>query len=329
MAQCPQFLRHKSFLASPTLLAQSSCRPNFLVQREREFVITYPRGYHAGFNLGFNCAESVNFALESWLELGRRAQVCQCVSDRYKAVFLSKSTVTDVFRSVRIDVDQLLQEREKQSNSSPSSEPKKRKSDGLEGERKMKRPKVAESSTRGPVSSSGITSKVSVTLKLPSKPAIPEDFPCCLCVSASRERLLRVHDPPIGRRELPDSLASVFDVATWMAHEDCAKVVPETWVDEVDVETNADIDGTTERMKERRVFGVDAIVKDRWNLVSWLILETRGNSHHDRNVQHVQSGATRLMGHRSSAQRESVPSPSTSLVHDKARVGLHTLSCER
>jgi hypothetical protein len=82
ISQCPQFLRHKSFLASPTLLAQSSCRPNFLVQRAQEFVITYPRGYHAGFNLGFNCAESVNFALESWIELGRRAKACQCISDR-------------------------------------------------------------------------------------------------------------------------------------------------------------------------------------------------------------------------------------------------------
>jgi len=88
-SQCPQFLRHKSFLASPTLLAQSSCKPNFLVQREREFVITYPRGYHAGFNLGFNCAESVNFALDSWLELGRKAQVCKCVSDRQEGFPLS------------------------------------------------------------------------------------------------------------------------------------------------------------------------------------------------------------------------------------------------
>jgi hypothetical protein len=80
---CPQFLRHKSFLASPTLLAQSSCRPNFLVQQTGEFVITFPRGYHAGFNLGLNCAESVNFALDSWLELGRRAKACECISDRF------------------------------------------------------------------------------------------------------------------------------------------------------------------------------------------------------------------------------------------------------
>jgi len=79
---CPQFLRHKSFLASPTHLANNSCRPNFLVQHAGEFVITFPRGYHAGLNLGLNCAESVNFALDSWIEIGRKAQVCKCVEDR-------------------------------------------------------------------------------------------------------------------------------------------------------------------------------------------------------------------------------------------------------
>ena len=79
---CDQFLRHKSYLASPTLLAKTSCRPNYLVQQSGEFVITFPRGYHAGFNLGFNCAESVNFALESWIDLGRKAKACGCVNFR-------------------------------------------------------------------------------------------------------------------------------------------------------------------------------------------------------------------------------------------------------
>ena len=86
-SQCSQFLRHKSFLASPSVLAKDSCKPNCLVQRAGEFVVTYPRGYHAGFNLGLNCAESVNFALDSWIELGRKAKVCECVSDRYEATF--------------------------------------------------------------------------------------------------------------------------------------------------------------------------------------------------------------------------------------------------
>ena len=67
---------------SPTRLAKDGIHVNMLVHNQGEFVITYPRGYHAGFNLGFNCAESVNFALDSWVELGRRAKVCQCVSHR-------------------------------------------------------------------------------------------------------------------------------------------------------------------------------------------------------------------------------------------------------
>ncbi|KAI6017850.1 JmjC domain, hydroxylase-domain-containing protein [Pisolithus marmoratus] len=260
-SQCPQFLRHKSFLASPTLLAQSSCRPNFLVQREREFVITYPRGYHAGFNLGFNCAESVNFALESWLELGRKAQVCRCVTD-----------------SVRIDVDQLLRDREAERLRPPShTDPRKRKAESGDGDPKGKRPKSSKSilpaSGQTPGSSG---SKVTVTLKLPPKPLEPDGFPCCLCVSKSRDGLLRVQHPPIGRRDLPESLAIVFNVEAWMAHEECAKVVPETWVDEVDVgglESNGSVS------RERRVFGVDAIVKDRWNLKCVACTKGRSKAH--------------------------------------------------
>ncbi len=81
-SQCSQFLRHKSYLASATLLAQSSCRPNHCVQHAGEIIITYPLGYHAGFNLGLNCAESVNFALDSWISKGIKAKACECISDR-------------------------------------------------------------------------------------------------------------------------------------------------------------------------------------------------------------------------------------------------------
>ncbi|EAU83432.2 specific transcriptional repressor [Coprinopsis cinerea okayama7 len=312
-SQCPQFLRHKSFLASPTLLAKSSCRPNHLVQHAGEFVITYPRGYHAGFNLGFNCAESVNFALECWIEMGRVAKACKCVSD-----------------SVRIDVDQLLQDRaeeamkavaqmememeqnggelfqmpkpkrkrKERSGFSPVKEetcdgviptlkiPLKRKPEEVVESPKTKKIKIKPTtttvsqlspskvangvaSTSKSATSTGPSSqpKISVKLKLGPKPAEPEEFPCCLCISTDRTGLLRVQGPPLNRK---DAIEAAGNPKVWMAHEHCASIIPETWVDETALP-----DGSTEKV----VLGIDAIVKDRWNLKCSACTRTRPKVH--------------------------------------------------
>ncbi|GAB7365373.1 hypothetical protein MBLNU230_g6451t1 [Neophaeotheca triangularis] len=79
---CDQFLRHKTYLISPDVLQkQYNVKVNKLVHYEGEFVITFPYGYHSGYNLGYNCAESVNFATDSWLEYGRIAKKCNCEAD--------------------------------------------------------------------------------------------------------------------------------------------------------------------------------------------------------------------------------------------------------
>ncbi|KAJ2161460.1 hypothetical protein GGF46_001481 [Coemansia sp. RSA 552] len=78
---CSQFLRHKSFLLSPRFLASQGIPFNRVVQRAGEIILTFPLGYHAGFNHGFNCAESVNFALERWLDVAWDSKHCECVKD--------------------------------------------------------------------------------------------------------------------------------------------------------------------------------------------------------------------------------------------------------
>lgn len=82
--ECPSFLRHKMTLISPQVLKQHNIPFNKITQEPGEIMITFPFGYHAGFNHGFNCAESTNFASERWIEYGKRATQCHCRKDMVK-----------------------------------------------------------------------------------------------------------------------------------------------------------------------------------------------------------------------------------------------------
>lgn len=79
--KCGQFLRHKTFVASPQALLKRGIMVNKVTQFPGEFVVTFPFGYHQGYNYGFNCAEAVNFALPSWIESAFKAKVCTCIND--------------------------------------------------------------------------------------------------------------------------------------------------------------------------------------------------------------------------------------------------------
>jgi hypothetical protein len=90
-SNCKEFLRHKTFNASPALLEQYGIKVNKVIHHQNEFMITFPYGYHSGFNFDYNVAESVNFATEAWLPYGQTANKCRCIDD-----------------SVGIDVNQLV-----------------------------------------------------------------------------------------------------------------------------------------------------------------------------------------------------------------------------
>lgn len=68
-------------VVTPKVLTQQSIPFSKMTQYEGEFIITFPYGYHAGFNYGFNCAESTNFALERWIEYGKHSVRCSCRND--------------------------------------------------------------------------------------------------------------------------------------------------------------------------------------------------------------------------------------------------------
>lgn len=101
---CKEFLRHKSIIVSPKLLNENGIPVNKIVHYQNEFIITFPNGYHSGFNYDFNLAESVNFATDDWFEIGKKAQSCNCVTD-----------------SVKIDVDKLKENWEQHNNNNSNN----------------------------------------------------------------------------------------------------------------------------------------------------------------------------------------------------------------
>ncbi|KAI7830205.1 JmjC domain, hydroxylase-domain-containing protein [Gamsiella multidivaricata] len=126
---CPQFLRHKTYLLSPSKLATDGVPVNRLVQHEGEFVLTFPFAYHSGYNLGFNCAESINFALDDWIPIGRRAESCKCIND-----------------SVQIDVEAIFQS-SKSSSSAAETGRFRSRSDKKTSDVEMKEEDIADETT--------------------------------------------------------------------------------------------------------------------------------------------------------------------------------------
>ncbi|XP_053780827.1 lysine-specific demethylase 4D [Desmodus rotundus] len=75
---CEAFLRHKVALISPSVLKENGIPFSRITQEAGEFMVTFPYGYHAGFNHGFNCAEAINFATPRWIDYGKVASQCSC-----------------------------------------------------------------------------------------------------------------------------------------------------------------------------------------------------------------------------------------------------------
>jgi histone demethylase JARID1 len=69
--QQPDLLFQLVTLLTPAHLQKVGVRVYALDQRAGQFVITFPKAYHAGFNHGFNFNEAVNFAPADWEPAGQ------------------------------------------------------------------------------------------------------------------------------------------------------------------------------------------------------------------------------------------------------------------
>ncbi|XP_064778606.1 lysine-specific demethylase 5B-B-like isoform X1 [Oncorhynchus masou masou] len=87
-----------------------------------EFVITFPRAYHSGFNQGFNFAEAVNFCTVDWMALGRQCvehyrllhRYCVFSHDEMICQMASKANSLDVVLASAVQKDMKDMIREEQ-----------------------------------------------------------------------------------------------------------------------------------------------------------------------------------------------------------------------
>ncbi|CAH8357896.1 unnamed protein product [Eruca vesicaria subsp. sativa] len=82
----PDLLHKLVTQLSPSKLKAAGVPVHRCVQHAGEFVLTFPRAYHAGFNCGFNCAEAVNVAPVDWLPHGQIAIELYCQQGRKTSI---------------------------------------------------------------------------------------------------------------------------------------------------------------------------------------------------------------------------------------------------
>ena len=116
----PDLLHQLVTMLSPEVLVSNGVKVCWTEHHAGEFVVTFPRAYHAGYNSGLNFAEAVNFATWDWLEFGLRSmhnyqltQRAPVFSHEEVICYIAQSCVADPTsidcRSARIVFNQLTQ----------------------------------------------------------------------------------------------------------------------------------------------------------------------------------------------------------------------------
>lgn len=78
---CDNFIRHKTLMIPPSTLKKYGIKFSRVEQHKNEIIIIFSGTYHAGFNCGFNIAESINFGSHEWLKMFPQFKTCNCKGD--------------------------------------------------------------------------------------------------------------------------------------------------------------------------------------------------------------------------------------------------------
>ena len=284
--KCPEFMRHKQFLVSPTNLANEGIPLNRCVQFPGEIILTYPYGYHSGFNIGFNCAESINFATEGWLDIGRRTKACVCFPDTVRI------NVDHWLSEARKDAERIkddpeyaeMRKREREAAVIiPQHEAKKRRILGPAYRPPQPTADVPRMQPRAENSRSAANARKKIAQPfgpnsgtatkqarpMPSKPAasylpngqapqavpqqksVPINYPCALCPEQTPDGLVRIQTERQKNRGL-------------FAHKVCVTFTPTTWC------------AVNPATGKEMVYGFDQIEPARWNLKCGLCDDKHG-----------------------------------------------------
>ncbi|XP_028261559.1 lysine (K)-specific demethylase 5Ba [Parambassis ranga] len=101
----PDLLHQLVTIMNPNTLMNNGVPIYRTNQCAGEFVITFPRAYHSGFNQGFNFAEAVNFCTTDWMPIGRNCVDHYRQLSRYCVFSHDEMVCNMALKAETLDVD--------------------------------------------------------------------------------------------------------------------------------------------------------------------------------------------------------------------------------
>uniref|UniRef100_A0A8C4GK47 [histone H3]-trimethyl-L-lysine(4) demethylase n=1 Tax=Dicentrarchus labrax TaxID=13489 RepID=A0A8C4GK47_DICLA len=101
----PDLLHQLVTIMNPNTLMNNGVPIYRTNQCAGEFVITFPRAYHSGFNQGFNFAEAVNFCTMDWMPIGRKCVAHYRELSRYCVFSHDEMVCNMACKAETMDVD--------------------------------------------------------------------------------------------------------------------------------------------------------------------------------------------------------------------------------